>query len=663
MRGKNMPKWAKWALWGLLFIIIVGGVTATVLLGYVGPYRMAENTMQEGLLTLQALPDGSVALSWPHGVNCGGYEIHLLDKNGNPIHDAHVGVENSCILPGMEGEVTVRISSYQYYHYLFPADQRLRVGEEALEVKLDLTAPAVTVLSTHADADMDTVQADFHLGANTTARLYHVTEKEEILLQELNQSSILLTFGENGDFPLPEYGESVDFRFDAYVQTAQYVYYGLPTEGFSVIREDLLGNVLGVQCEELGNNVYSLTWNETKGEGYEVQQFNPLTADWDTLAEVPKDGERCFETGHLARYTDYYFRVVAKDDQVEPEEVKVHTGASVVYCTIWPIKNLEVYAEAAKPQVVATAKEGSMLCVLDVQGDLFYVRVGDTCGYIDSRYCLINLPEMIGDICLYDITNSYSSLYMVHEYELPEVTDTVIKGYEKIQLKNGTYLVPLLYPVAQKLEKAAFSAIEQGYKLKIYDSYRPNEATLDIYDRAGKVMDQPIPEAPFTDKVPTDLPELGEGEVLTYRALMTDNDRYALGNFLAKGGSRHNQGLALDLTLTKNGKDMEMQTSIHDLSWYSESKLNNKNAKLLCSIMEGAGFGGLTSEWWHYQDNDAKAALEPPYMRKGVSCQGWIADDTGWRYRKADGTFYQDCEKTIDGTAYKFNEQGYVVEM
>ena len=51
-----MPNWAMWALWGLLFIVIVGGVTAAVLLGYVGPYRMAENTMQEGLLTLQALP-------------------------------------------------------------------------------------------------------------------------------------------------------------------------------------------------------------------------------------------------------------------------------------------------------------------------------------------------------------------------------------------------------------------------------------------------------------------------------------------------------------------------------------------------------------------------------------------------------------------------------
>lgn len=659
-----MPKWVKWALWSLLFITIVGGVSATVLLGYVGPHRLAENTMEPGQLTLYAQPDGIVSLNWPQGVNCGGYEVHVLDEMGNSLYDADVGAANSCILPKIEGEVTLWISSYQYYQYLFPADQRIREGEENLEVKMNLAKPQVTGISTHADPDSDTVQADFYLAPTTTARLYHVTENgEKKLLQELNQSSILLNFGKYGDFPLPEYGESVEFLFDAYVQTESYVYYGLPSGSFSVIREDLLGTALNVEHEDLGNNVFALTWDETKGDGYEVQQFDNILGDWITLAEIPKDGERYFETNHLPRYSDFTFRVVARHGEVEPEEVKVHTGASVVYSTIWPIKNLDVYLEPRLGESFGLAKAGSMLCVLDVQGDWFYVRVGNIYGYIDSRYCLINLPEMIGDICLYDITNSYSSLYMVHEFEIPEVTDTVIKGYEKVEMKNGTYLVPLLYPVAQKLEKAAFSAMEQGYKLKIYDSYRPNEATLDIYDRSGKVMELPIPEKPFTDKVLTDLPVLGEGEILTYRALMTDNDRYALANFLAKGGSRHNQGVALDLTLCKNGKDLQMQTSIHDLSWYSESKANNKSAKLLKSIMEGAGFGGLTSEWWHYQDNEAKAELEPPYMAKGVSAQGWVADDTGWRYRKADGTCYKGCEKTIDGVTYQFNAQGYVVEM
>lgn len=657
-----MPTWVKWLLWSLLFIIIVGGVTAVVLLGYVGPHRMAQNTMEPGMLTLTAQPEG-IGLTWPRGVNCGGYEVRVLDETGNALFDADVGGETSCVLPSMDGKVTVQIRSYQFYQYLFPADQRIRPGEEALEVELDLTMPSVTDLVTHADPDGDTVQVDFTLGRNTTARLYHVTAQgEQILHRELNQSSIVLKFGENGGFSMPEYGKSVDFLFEAYVRESDYIYYGLPKGSFSVIREDLLGTVLDLQCDDLGNNQFRLTWDETKGDGYEVEQFDPVLADWITLTSVDKDGERVFETGHLPRYSEIAFRVTARNADVEPEEVTVQTGASVVYATVWPIKNLDVYLQPKAGESFGLAKEGSMLCVLDVQGDWFYVRAGKVSGYIDSHYCLINLPEMLGDICLYDITNSHNSLYMVHEYELPTVTDTVIKGYENVEQKKGTYLVPLLYPVAKKLEKAAFSAMEQGYKLKIYDSYRPNEATLDIYDRAGTVMNEPIPEKPFTDKEVTDLPQVAEGEALTYQMLMTDNGRYSLANFLAKGGSRHNQGLALDLTLTKNGKDLEMQTSIHDLSWYSESKANNKNAKLLKSIMEGAGFGGLTSEWWHYQDNDAKKELEPPYMKKGVSAQGWMADDNGWRYRKADGSYYKDCEKTLDGVNYTFDEQGYVVE-
>ena len=35
---------------------------------------------------------------------------------------------------------------------------------------------------------------------------------------------------------------------------------------------------------------------------------------------------------------------------------------------------------------------------------------------------------------------------------------------------------------------------EQGYRLKIYDSYRPNRATRDIYDKAEALANEPVPE-------------------------------------------------------------------------------------------------------------------------------------------------------------------------
>ena len=252
---------------------------------------------------------------------------------------------------------------------------------------------------------------------------------------------------------------------------------------------------------------------------------------------------------------------------------------------------------------------------------------------------------------------------MAHEYELPTVTGKVILGYERVQMRRGQQLVPLLYPVAKRLEKAAQSAISQGYKLKIYDAYRPRKATKALYDQAIGLKDQSIPADTYTGKIMTDLPQLEEGQVLTYGNLMTDFDRYTMNYFLANGKSRHNRGIAIDLTLTdlSTGKDVQMQTSMHDLSWYSENARDNKNAKKLASIMEGAGFQGLKSEWWHFHDLEAQNSLNPEHQMEGVSPEGWVADDQGWRYRRDDGEYYVNCTKTIDGASCPFDNQGYLV--
>ena len=77
------------------------------------------------------------------------------------------------------------------------------------------------------------------------------------------------------------------------------------------------------------------------------------------------------------------------------------------------------------------------------------------------------------------------------------------------------------------------------------------------------------------------------------------------------------------------------------------------------SIMKDAGFGGLTSEWWHFQDNDTRDALSLNiYMYNGVSAEGWVADDTGWRYRRADGSFVTGSAE-IGGVSCDFGEDGY----
>ncbi len=401
--------------------------------------------------------------------------------------------------------------------------------------------------------------------------------------------------------------------------------------------------VLELSCTAGEDNVYTLTWNEVPGTCL-VQISEDDGAVWQTVSEV-SEGECSYTTGHLDAFKTYLLRVTTEDG-ASFDQCAVTTAQQPIYSTIWPLVSLDVYSDSEGQQVIGTAPAGAAYCVLDETGGFFCIRYGDGVGYIDSNYCMINLPEYVGELCAYDITNSYDAIYKVHELAIDDVTGTVITGYEDVLLADGSYLVPLLYPAARKLVDAAQTAQEQGYRLKIYDSFRPHKATKEIYALTEKIVDKPLPE---------------DAEQ-TYRSLMTDNGRYRLSNFLANGVSRHNVGVAVDLTLeTLEGEEVRMQSTIHDLSWYSALECNGDNSDLLQSIMVQAGFNTLDSEWWHFQDGEAYKALELKYLYEGVSAACWMKDDGGWRYRNADGTYLMDCTQTIDGISCTFDSNGYFI--
>ena len=144
---------------------------------------------------------------------------------------------------------------------------------------------------------------------------------------------------------------------------------------------------------------------------------------------------------------------------------------------------------------------------------------------------------------------------------------------------------------------------------------------------------------------------------------MCNDGAYNLGNFLASAGSMHNLGIAMDLTLERldTGEELSAQTQMHDLSWYSAMCRNTDNANLLDRYMKAAGFGSIGSEWWHFQDNDARAAFSPPTLWAGVSVEGWKADGAGWRYRRADGGFLTETTAAVGGAEYRFDADGYLV--
>ena len=75
--------------------------------------------------------------------------------------------------------------------------------------------------------------------------------------------------------------------------------------------------------------------------------------------------------------------------------------------------------------------------------------------------------------------------------------------------------------------------------------------------------------------------------------------------------------------------------------------------------MQKCGFTYINSEWWHFQDNDARDNLKPKALYGGVSLACWMKDVGGWRWRNADGSFVKNTSKKIDGVTYDFDTQGY----
>lgn len=599
-----------------------------------------------------------------------------------------------------------------------------------------------------------------------------------------------------------------------------YVLYSLLSDVMQINRVDLMDDEVHLTYEESGELQYRLSWQESKSDWYELQEWSFEEEKWISRQVYQWSDILSYDTGRLPSGTKMRYRVVTDcaaqtgDRQAhgkEPEEVTFRTQISPLYCTIWPLTALDMTADISGETVMEQVPAGETLCVLEETEGCFFVRYNDKYGYIDARYCLIDLAEYLGDFCAYNITNSYASIFRVHGYDIPEVTDSVAAGYENIYMENGRMLVPYLYPCAKKLYQAALRAQEDGYVLCIYDAFRPNEATRYLYDKTEVILDWPVPEkedgenteeeekageedtikgrtgavekeitedetedlqerqavdeaatedgetAQFAgndleQEIPEELPEetvrlleelapetvesikglSEEGltifyvlapetltgpeamvpenpegtaatevsllspedlqliqkiaiedipvlkgmpweELLalkgyldhtrTYRSVMTDN-RFRLGSFLAQTVSTHNRGIALDLTLVDAASEEElaMQSEMHDLSWYSIPDMNNENADLLAFYMEGAGYRGIASEWWHFQDDETRNQLQLGYMEKGVSPEGWKKDALGWRYRLADGSYYCAVTVMIEERVCTFNETGYLVE-
>lgn len=665
--------------WILSIFLLLSILVAAIL--FLPPYLEAKNAMPaDTVLRLEEQQDRNFLLSWPAAEKADCYKVEIVlpkteqRRQAEILFSEFISDGTQCILPGLPvgQQVLLSVNSAVFY-----GNDQLRLGDAPVERSVILDIPRIESLEWTADEEQDTVTVSCTMSHGKLLRIYTKSSEEGYsLLKTVEDNQATITFGEKADLPFPGYREHVELAFAAGAVQEGMEFFAFPLQTVTIVRDDLLSRDMDVQLQDEGKNVVTLSWSETKGESYRVEMKKVTDDSWTILGEIPMDGQRSFTTHHLSVTSDLLFRVTAVGGQTMPdsefaaisEEIAFTTGASPIYATIWPTSDLAVYKDPEMTEEIGKVTVATAYCVLDEVGNAFAISLNGETVYIDSCYCLINLPDYLGDLCSYHITNSYYSIYAVHEYGIPSVTGAVTAGYERIRMADGTYLVPLLYPAAKRLLVAAEAAIEQGYRLKIYDAFRPNVATYQIYNLTEAVLDKEIPARTYKGGVMYNLPPIPEKEnpedpdpVRTYRLVMT-NGTWDLSSFLAKGASMHNLGIALDLTLeTLDGTELKMQTSMHDLSFYSTLYQNNANAKILAEIMKGAGWADLISEWWHFQDNEIHKELKPPAVWPGVTPECWMKDDFGWKYRDKYGVYLASGEFDIGSTLYSFDDAGYII--
>jgi len=202
--------------------------------------------------------------------------------------------------------------------------------------------------------------------------------------------------------------------------------------------------------------------------------------------------------------------------------------------------------------------------------------------------------KMLEELCQYasdpkngiwiDTIGNVASYVVKHRpalVELREVNPKIIQDLRYATpnnfLKTAVYTdnrCRLLPSMADKLSQAEQGLEKEGLGLKVYDCYRPPSVQKKMW-------------------------------------VLVPDERYVANP--NAGGSNHNRGAAVDLTLVDSqGNELEMPTGFDaftpDASHYNQGGSPEKRAHrmLLRKVMEEVGLEAMPTEWWHYQLPNAK---------------------------------------------------------
>ena len=236
--------------------------------------------------------------------------------------------------------------------------------------------------------------------------------------------------------------------------------------------------------------------------------------------------------------------------------------------------------------------------------------------WIEAGDTLVDLADLTDEI-VFDVSYSYASRLRIHGRDVPGITGEAMPGYHATEPSERfggeqRFICPIYWTTACMLQTASDAALSDGYRLVVYDAYRPYSASAYMTDMV----------ADFVSSTAT-----------------TFGPNWSTSWFVASGVSSHNTGCAVDVFMLDADSEYEVvlgdgeainyeplsdigdgtvtqtdyPTPIDECSeWstyadYPGGPISDKIAgsvfaTKLHDIMTKAGFTQLSSEWWHYDD-------------------------------------------------------------
>ncbi len=271
---------------------------------------------------------------------------------------------------------------------------------------------------------------------------------------------------------------------------------------------------------------------------------------------------------------------------------------------------------------IGEIKHGDTVNVIE-QGDVWHkIEWEGAEGYVFAEY-IINLPIKYAYVPALEYTSKgkkYISNMLDVRAHIPDIKIWLTFGSQDNVLKKVLYPAGACLLQAETIEKLKLANEKfkaDGYRIRLYDGYRPTSVSKYLY---SKVKDS---------------------------------------RFAAKGVSKHNYGAAVDITLEliSTGNPISMPSAMHtfnitslreypditkfevgspeyekmlkkypDIFKYKKrTKEQIKNMNYMTKIMKSCGFQTISTEWWHFEDKEFNKYMVLNYdLEKDVQ---WIPEE------------------------------------